>query len=206
VLKATTIWAMGELGRSIGRLARAPRDSPTPGRQWLMARDSGTGMQHLFAAIFFAALWGPASAQDHLAPAPGMRELFDLSARGIQIYVCRPSQEGFAWAFEAPQAVLYGPDGKEAGRHARGPSWTLTDGSSVTAEVLAKEPSPEKASIPWLLLKVTSHQGTGRLDKAEFIRRTQTSGGAPPAAGCDGAHQGEMARVPYGAVYQFFGR
>ena len=93
----------------------------------------------------------------------------------------------------------------------------LGDGSSVIGELVAKQPSPEPGSIPWLLLKVKSHGGAGKLDGTNFIRRVDTNGGAEPAAGCDAAHQGNPdagcdaahqgnpERVPYTATYQFFG-
>jgi len=55
------------------------------------------------------------------------------------------------------------------------------------------------------LLKVKSHQGAGTLDGASFIRPVDTSSGAGPAGGCDGAHVGNAARVPFTALYQFLG-
>jgi hypothetical protein len=90
--------------------------------------------------------------------------------------VCKPKDEAlkeqnFAWVFDAPEAVLFNADGKQAGTHFKGPAWKLNDGSSVTGEVSAKQPSPKQGSIPWLLLKVKSHQGTGALDAVTIIRR-----------------------------------
>lgn len=160
--------------------------------------------------MLFGALSAPAMGQDSLAALPKLPELFEFGADGVQIYVCKPKAEankepGFAWVFEAPEAVLFDADGKQAGTHAKGPSWTLSDGSSVTGELAVSQPSPKKDSIPWLAIKVISHQGKGKLDAAAIVRRVDTDGGAAPAEGCDATHQGETVRVPYSATYQFFG-
>jgi hypothetical protein len=40
--------------------------------------------------------------------------------------------------------------------------------------------------------------------KADFIRRSDTHGGAAPATGCDTKHLGAISRVPYTAVYSFY--
>ena len=64
--------------------------------------------------------------------------------------------------------------------------------------------APEKDAIQWLLLRVKSHQGQGILDKAAFIRRTDTKGGVAPTAGCDASHVSEEVRMRYSAIYQFF--
>ena len=69
--------------------------------------------------------------------------MFELHAEGVQIYVCRRNGQGFAWVLDAPEAVLFDTDGKLAGKHFKGPTWTLNDGSSVTGEVSAKQPSPK---------------------------------------------------------------
>lgn len=167
-------------------------------------------MKRIYAAVLISALSPPALCENALAPPPGMRKLFEFGADGVQIYICKMKDEahlaqGFAWAFEGPDAVLFDAEGKQAGTHANGPSWTLADGSSVTGEVSAKQPSPKPGSIPWLLLKVKSHQGAGKLDGVNFIRRADTEGGSEPSDGCDAAHTGSVARVPYSATYQFFG-
>jgi hypothetical protein len=168
-------------------------------------------VRQIYAAILLSALFGSAMAQDASAPPSGVRKLFEYSADGVQIYVCKPKDEAqkersFAWVFDAPEAVLFNADGKQAGTHFKGPTWKLNDGSSVTGEVSAKQPSPKQGSVPWLLLKVKSHEGTGALDAVTFVRRVDTDGGAEPAGGCNTAHTGETVRVPYSATYQFFGQ
>src|ERR1035437_1794382 len=70
-----------------------------------------------------------------LAPPAGARKLFEFSADGVQIYICEPKDQGLARVFDAPDAVLFDADGKRAGTHAKGPSWTLADGSSIEGEL-----------------------------------------------------------------------
>jgi len=168
-------------------------------------------VRQIYATMLLSALFGSAMAQDASAPPSGARKLFEFRADGVQIYVCKRKDEAlkeqnFAWVFDAPEAVLFNADGKQAGTHFKGPAWKLIDGSSVTGEVSAKQPSPKQGSIPWLLLKVKSHQGTGALDAVTIIRRVDTDGGTEPAGGCDTTHTGETVRVPYSATYQFFGQ
>ncbi len=71
---------------------------------------------------------------------------------------------------------------------------------------MEKTDSPESGSIPWLLLRVTEHEGEGALAGAETIRRTETHGGVAPGQGCDAAKAGATVRVPYAAVYTFYGK
>jgi hypothetical protein len=167
--------------------------------------------QIILAALMLGGLPGYALGEDTLAPPSGARKLFEFGADGVQIYTCKMKDEahlaqGFAYAFDGPEAVLFDADGKLAGTHAKGPAWTLSDGSSVTGEVAAKQPSPKQGAVPWLLLKVKLHEGAGKLDAVDFIRRVDTDGGVEPADGCDAAHLGATARVPYSANYQFFGK
>jgi len=125
-------------------------------------------VKKIYAAMLLSVLSGSAMGQDALAPPAGERKLFEFSADGVQIYVCKPKdveahkEQGLAWVFDAPDAVLFDADGKQEGKHAKGPSWTLSDGSSVEAESSAKRPSPKPDSIPCLLLKVASRQGKAR--------------------------------------------
>jgi hypothetical protein len=168
-------------------------------------------VKQIYATCLLIVLWAPAVGEDTLAPPPGTKKLFEFSADGVQIYTCKMKDEaqlaqGFVYAFDGPEAVLFDAAGKLAGTHAKGPAWTLSDGSSVTGEVAAKQPSPKQGAIPWLLLKVKSHEGAGKLDAVDFIRRVDTDGGVEPADGCDAAHLGATARVPYSANYQFFGK
>jgi hypothetical protein len=106
--------------------------------------------------------------------------------------------------FVAPAARLFDKDGVEVGTHGDGPVWHLQDGSSVLGKVIAKTPSPDAGSVPWLLVKAVSAMGGGRLAGVEFIRRSDTKGGVAPTAGCDAGHLGDIARVPYTTTYTFY--
>jgi hypothetical protein len=68
----------------------------------------------------------------------------------------------------------------------------------------ANVPSPNADSIPWLLVKVVSHEGKGLLTPVTSIQRINTKGGKAPAFGCDVGHAGQEVRVPYSAEYLFF--
>lgn len=114
--------------------------------------------------------------------------------------LCPAKEQGFAWVFDGFGSRAF-RCARQAGRtHFEGPSWTLGDGSPVSGELLAKLPSPKRASIPWLLLKVKSHKGAEMLDGTSFIRPVDTNGGGEPAGGCDAAHRDNAARVPYTAT------
>jgi hypothetical protein len=149
-------------------------------------------------------------ADDSLTPPAGATLEFSAEAEGVQIYSCVPKDvsgkdQTYYWTLSAPQAALFDAQGRQIGAHSKGPTWTLNDGSAVTGEAVAKQASPQKGSIPWLLLRVTSHEGAGRLAKIEAVRRIDTKGGVEPSEGCDGAHIGDFSRVRYSATYQFFG-
>lgn len=167
-----------------------------------------------FAATF--ALFSPGSGAAKQAPVPtcsaevpsglavpeGHRLAFALEAEGVQVYACAASGASFAWAFQAPDARL-SEASAAAGTHYAGPTWEATDGSKVVcAKVEAATPDP--ASIPWLLLRAASHEGSGRMGDVTFVQRIRTSGGNAPAQGCDASHSGTVIRVPYRATYCFY--
>lgn len=157
--------------------------------------------------LFWVLLGAPALAETALAPPQGTELVLELGADGVQIYVCEARGDGTSrWVFQAPEAALFDSRGRQIGSHGKGPTWTLFDGSSVTGEVISKEPAPENGAIPWLLLAITSHTGSGPLSTAAYIRRIDTKGGREPAEGCDAAHNGDKARMRYSATYQFFKR
>src|SRR5918998_751569 len=81
--------------------------------------------------------------------------LFELGARGDQIYTCAVKPENpdaFVWTFKAPQAELFNARGEIVGTHFAGPTWQGQDGSSVIGAVVARADAPSKNVIPWLLL------------------------------------------------------
>jgi hypothetical protein len=127
-----------------------------------------------------------------------------LHAKGDQIYVCQQDVTGNAWRLRAPDAQLFDRDGKPVGKHFAGPSWQMNDGSKVRGDADTSAPSPNSGSIPWLRIKVASHDGTGVLSPVTTIQRINTKGGVAPNTGCDEAHGGKELRVPYEADYLFY--
>ena len=101
----------------------------------------------------------PAKAEDPVMPPSTTRKLLELVADGVQVYACEAREQRYAWVFRGPEATLFDADGRQVGTHGAGPSWKLADGSSVVAEKAAQAPSPDAHAIPWLLLRVTSHDG-----------------------------------------------
>jgi hypothetical protein len=137
---------------------------------------------------------------------PPAREqlLLQVHAKGDQVYTCKSDAGQFTWTLKAPDAQLFDKDGKPFGKHFAGPSWEARDGSRVTGKAVANAPSPDADSIPWLLVNILSHNGSGVLSRATTIQRLNTKGGKAPASGCDASHVGQEVRVPYSADYLFY--
>jgi Protein of unknown function (DUF3455) len=172
-------------------------------------------MRKHFRVLLSAALFAAASATlpfslaaqavpDQLRPPASDHLLFQLHAKGDQIYVCKPEGAQFTWTLKAPDARLFDRHGKPFGKHFAGPTWQANDGSSVVGKAVAKWPSPDADSVAWLLVTVISHQGHGALSRVTTIQRVNTKGGQPPASGCDAARVGQEFRAPYSAEYRFF--
>lgn len=130
--------------------------------------------------------------------------LLQVHAKGDQVYSCKGDATQFAWTLKAPDAQLFDKDGKPFGKHFAGPSWEASDGSRVTGKAVANVPSPDPDSIPWLLVNIVGHDGSGVLSRATSIQRINTKGGKAPATGCHAAHAGQEVRVPYSADYLFY--
>ena len=139
-----------------------------------------------------------------LQPPAGEQLLLQVHAKGDQIYTCKGDAAQFAWTLKAPDAQLFDKDGKPFGKHFAGPSWEAKDGSRVVGKAAANVPSTEPDSIPWLLVNIVSHEGTGVLSPTTSIQRLNTKGGKAPATGCDAAHAGQELRVAYSADYLFY--
>ncbi len=137
------------------------------------------------------------------APAE-QKAILTVTGDGVQIYVCKDTAGAAAWTFQAPEAKLLDAAGKEVGSHGAGPFWKSADGSLVKGQVVASNKAPGAGDVAWLLLKASSHEGDGVMSKVEFIRRTETHGGAAPAIGCDAEHLNATVRVPYTATYTFY--
>ena len=139
---------------------------------------------------------------------------FTLTARGVQIYGCRPvagEPAKFEWALVGPEADLFDAAGKKAGRHYAGPTWELTegDGGKVVGRVRAKADAPGGAGVPWLLLDAVATPGTGDnpgvMGRVRSIQRIDTVGGAVPKDDVpDQSKVGQQRRVDYTAKYCFY--
>ena len=137
-----------------------------------------------------------------IKPASGSVYL-ELPATGAQIYTCGKNSAGaWAWNFKAPDAELFDTQKKPFGKHYAGPTWE-GQGGKVVAAAKGNAPAPGGNAIPWLLLEVKSHEGSGKLAEAKAILRVSTTGGTAPAQGCDEAHANQESRVPYTATYLF---
>jgi hypothetical protein len=169
-------------------------------------RATQTVTKLLFTALCIL-FTSPTRAQqpDPTLPPPSEHPILTLHATGSQIYACQQvSSNSYQWTFIAPAARLFDAAGNEVATHGDGPTWNYQDSSSIQGIVQAKSPSPDPASVPWLLLKATNPQRTGILTTVDYIRRSDTHGGSAPTTGCDAAHQGDFTRVPYTAIYTFY--
>ena len=160
-------------------------------------------MRLVLAAVAFLAV--PPAQPDVTIPSDAAK-LYTAEGRGVQAYHCAAVAGVFAWGPAAPEAVLLEPaSGRQLGTHSAGPIWTWSDGSAVRGKVVQKRPSPDPASIPWLLLSAEpAAAATGALTHVAWVRRSETHGGVAPASGCDAAHPDATARVPYTATYTFY--
>jgi hypothetical protein len=163
-----------------------------------------------YAALLAAAsvcLSLPAAARQvpqQVQPPANEQLLLQVHAKGDQIYSCKSDGAQFTWTLKAPDAQLFDKSGKVFGKHFAGPSWEANDGSRVTGKAVANVPSPDADSVPWLLVNILTHEGTGVLSRATSIQRVNTKGGKAPASGCDASHTGQEVRVPYEADYLFY--
>jgi hypothetical protein len=149
-------------------------------------------------------LAGTALADEKPLPAaiaaPGETTVLKVHAVGMQYYDCKVGADGkLAWIFNSPQATLTSGD-KIAGYHNAGPTWELTDGSSITAKAAGNAPGTGAGDIPWLKLEVNSHKGTGQLSGVTTVQRINTVGGVLSGA-CD--REGAGRGMPYSADYVF---
>lgn len=133
---------------------------------------------------------------------------YTVIGRGVQIYKCTVASATpgtLTWVFQEPEATLVDTLSKQTvGAHSAGPTWTWNDRSAVVGKQLQSIPSPDPASIPWLLLEAHSTGEPGALSNIKFVRRSDTQAGAAPATGCDAQHQDNIIRVPYEATYTFY--
>jgi len=147
----------------------------------------------------------PPDVPDAIQAPAGEEVVVYAHASGSQIYTCQAAADGkFNWTLKAPEAELLDRKDKVMGQHSAGPTWKLKDGSEATGKAVAHVDSLDSESIPWLLVKVVNHAGTGALSSVDTIQRVHTHGGQPPAEGCDAAHRGTETKSSYTADYYFY--
>ncbi|MCL2450014.1 MAG: DUF3455 domain-containing protein [Polyangiaceae bacterium] len=155
--------------------------------------------------------WLEAPAVDTAIAVPdiGSRVVLRVSAHGTQNYVCQGGAgTGSAWALQGPEAKLEDCHGTPVGDHsatgAGAPEWRFTDGTYVVAHKSTMVVI-DKTAVPWLLLHVDEHGGTGPAAQSTNVQRVRTQGGLAPSDPCDASHTGAVQKVAYAAEYYFFG-
>jgi hypothetical protein len=129
--------------------------------------------------------------------------LMHVKAKGVQIYTCVKSTTGdLKWVMKEPKADFVADDGTK-GKHFKGPSWQIDGGAKVIGQKLREHPSTDPTAVPWLLLKVVSHEGDGAFATAVYVQRLNTTGGKAPAI--TDQKPGDEVQVPYTAEYVFYG-
>ena len=156
------------------------------------------------ASTFLSFSLAAQQVPQQIQPPAGEQLFLQVHAKGDQIYSCKSDGAQFTWTLKAPDAQLFDNNGKPFGKHFAGPSWEANDGSRVTGKAIASAASPDADSIPWLLVNVLNHEGSGVLSRATTIQRLNTKGGKAPMSGCDASHAGQEVRVPYSADYLFY--
>jgi hypothetical protein len=156
-----------------------------------------------FLALSFAELIFPNNAMAQMPAAIATPEealVITLRAEGAQLYECKAgSDRKLAWTLREPTATLR-LKGRTVGRHYAGPNWEHTDGSVVSATVVAKAPGKTPNDIPWLKLNATGHRGQGMLSGVTTVLQINTQGGVHSGS-CDKA--GNLYSAPYSADYVF---
>jgi Protein of unknown function (DUF3455) len=134
----------------------------------------------------------------------------------MQIYACLASgggadggpadaaPAGYVWVYQAPDAILFDEHYSPVASLTKGPTWSWSDGSTLTAKVLAEVDSPLPDASPWLFLKEISSEGRGLLDDVRIIQQLNTAGGRAATTGCGPATVNTLGRVAYSADYYFY--
>ncbi len=159
----------------------------------------------MLRSLAILAIVGLLQAPDPTLPPPDARVKFTAVGLGVQVYKCAPQDGGYQWVLEMPVAKLFDPATHQPlGTHSMGPTWTWNDGSSITGNIIQKQPSTDPANVPWLLVATHSEgDTTGALSDVTLVRRSNTQAGVPTMA-CDAEHQNNEVRVPYEATYTFY--
>jgi hypothetical protein len=132
----------------------------------------------------------------------GKQPLLMVRAEGVQIYKFVQQGDEAGWISVAPKADLLDyRTAEKVGSHGEGPSWTHREGGTVAGKFIAKEKSPNRDAIDWLLLEAKSASGPP-FAKVTHIQRIDTWGGLPPGGP---GKVGEVREVRYHATYVFWG-
>jgi hypothetical protein len=128
---------------------------------------------------------------------------FQTLPNSVQIYTCKPADQGCAWAGPDPDAILTNSDHTLTVHHYKGPALEATDGSLVRSDAkLAKHFLPHnKDAVQWL--ELPAKDAARQFRKVTFIHRIDTSGGLSDKP-CDAKHSGDQERVNYSATYLFY--
>lgn len=156
------------------------------------------------AALLCSAVIGCAAgaAMTGIEPAAGETPLMTVAAHGVQVYECRAAAGAApAWAFVAPDADLFAPDGRRIGHHGAGPVWTHVDGSGFAGTLRGRVEAPQAGAIPWLLLVAKPQGPAGTFGRVSSVQRIHTVGGQAPASGCSPATLGARVQMAYRADY-----
>jgi hypothetical protein len=174
-------------------------------QRWVL-RISQLALLWTGAALASGPISPPAPVPEAIRVPAGERVVLKTHATGAQVYLCATAADGTSqWTLKGPDAELRDSKGALIGHHEAGPVWRLVDGSEVTGKAVAHADSPEPQSIPWLLLSVVRHAGSGALTAVTHIQRINTHGGQPPpAAHCDAARRNTESRSAYSADYYFY--
>ncbi len=148
-----------------------------------------------------------ALAQDPVASATAnLRQVHQAFGRGAQLYRCQAGSLKFAPL--GPDAVLYkdAASHEQVATHGIGPVWQWADGSGVFGTVRQTIPAADPSANVATLVLAAQPFGTagGVLAPVTVVTRTDAKGGAAPSGGCDAAHIGTVAHVPYTATYTFY--
>lgn len=125
-----------------------------------------------------------------------------LAAQGVQIFRCEKREGTFVWVFRQPDAQLLDSSGKAVGRHGASFSFEHTDGSRLTATIVAYDDAPNSADLRWVLMTSRSF-GKGAFDGITHVQRVRTRGGMPPEK-CDAAQANQLLRVDFSAEFVFY--
>jgi len=160
----------------------------------------------MLALAAHAAVSEPNGIAGAMRPPPGEQPAFVLTARGAQVYECKPDPSDpnvFRWTFTRPDALLY--DGTtELARHVSSNQWeSSTERGSITG-FLAAIQDAGRGNLPWARYRTAPADAAGMFASVSTILRVNTSGGIAPAAGCDALHTGESTSVPFSADFYFY--